>query len=205
MKVTVKLFALLGIYLPPGASDHSAEIEVAEDATPASVIDGLNLPPGMSHLVLLNGLYVTPDARDKTPLKVGDVIAIWPPVAGGSAPAPDCATRPRPLPVTLEREMSLTREEFLRTLARAADPALAAALGAPRTGKPVPVSVSGPNIVLGAGERRVEFRLRQEEERRLGSIRLPRMRIGFGFFGFTEDEVERFMARFDIHFRRGGG
>jgi hypothetical protein len=31
------------------------------------------------------------------------------------------------------------------------------------------------------------------------------MRIGFGFFGFTEDEVERFMARFDIHFRRGGG
>ena len=83
MKVTVKLFALLTSYLPPGASGQEAEIEVPEGATPASVIESLNLPAGLTHLVLVNGVYVNPSDRATTRLKEGDALAIWPPVAGG--------------------------------------------------------------------------------------------------------------------------
>ncbi len=83
MKVTVKLFALLGTYLPPGAADNQAALEVADGATPAVVMDSLNLPREYRHLVLVNGYYVEPGKRDSLALKENDVLAIWPPVAGG--------------------------------------------------------------------------------------------------------------------------
>ncbi|MFQ5619496.1 MAG: MoaD/ThiS family protein [Rhodospirillales bacterium] len=83
MKVTVKLFALLGRYLPPGAADNQAALEVADGATPATVIDSLNLPREYCHLVLVNGYYVEPSQRESLALEDNDVLAIWPPVAGG--------------------------------------------------------------------------------------------------------------------------
>jgi molybdopterin converting factor small subunit len=83
MKVTIKLFALLGEYLPAGADDNAAEIEVADGATPADVIRRLALPLESCHLVLINGLYRPPGERDDRPLQPGDVLAIWPPIAGG--------------------------------------------------------------------------------------------------------------------------
>jgi molybdopterin converting factor small subunit len=33
--------------------------------------------------VLVNGTYVAPDARPATRLSAGDVVAVWPPIAGG--------------------------------------------------------------------------------------------------------------------------
>jgi molybdopterin synthase sulfur carrier subunit len=83
MKVTVKLFALLGDYLPAGAVDNAAELDVADGATPADIIRRLALPNEYCHLVLINGLYVTPGERDTRPLHPGDALAIWPPIAGG--------------------------------------------------------------------------------------------------------------------------
>ncbi len=83
MKISVKLFALLGEYLPPGAKDNVAELDVSDGSTPAAVIRGLNLPLEQCHLVLVNGVYVEPSGRDSQPLTEGDALAIWPPVAGG--------------------------------------------------------------------------------------------------------------------------
>jgi sulfur carrier protein ThiS len=83
MRITVKLFALLGRYLPPGSTANQAEIEVAKDATPADVIASLGLPGDLTHLVLVNGTYVPPGERASRPLRAGDTVAIWPPVAGG--------------------------------------------------------------------------------------------------------------------------
>lgn len=88
MKVKVKLFAMLGRYLPPGSKDNQAELEVGENASAKSVIDGLHLPERLDHLVLLNGAYLPPGERDKTHLKDGDALAIWPPIAGGETPPP---------------------------------------------------------------------------------------------------------------------
>ena len=83
MKITVKLFALLGKYLPPSAKENQLEIEVEQDAAIADVLAELNVPAEVCHLVLVNGVYVEPSARDTRVLKEGDALAVWPPVAGG--------------------------------------------------------------------------------------------------------------------------
>lgn len=83
MKVTVKLYALLGKYLPPGAADHQAQMEFPEGATAFDVMGKLKIPPEACHLVLVNGIFLEPGKRGTEPLVEGDALAMWPPVAGG--------------------------------------------------------------------------------------------------------------------------
>ncbi|MEK7819864.1 MAG: MoaD/ThiS family protein [Pseudomonadota bacterium] len=83
MKVVVKLYAMLAKYLPAGAVDNQVVLDVAADATVGGVLAGFGLPPAMCHLVLVNGAFVVPSDRDAKPLKDGDTLAVWPPVAGG--------------------------------------------------------------------------------------------------------------------------
>ena len=84
MNITLKLFASLTDYLPEhGRGDNRVECEVADDATVAQVIETCHLPPKLVHLVLVNGTYVEPAQRASSTLKDGDVLAIWPPIAGG--------------------------------------------------------------------------------------------------------------------------
>jgi sulfur carrier protein ThiS len=83
MQITVKLFASLTDYLPAGAAHNKVVLDVAEDTTIAAIVQSLNLPPKLVHLVLVNGYYIAPDARAGRRLRPGDALAIWPPVAGG--------------------------------------------------------------------------------------------------------------------------
>jgi molybdopterin converting factor small subunit len=83
MKVKVKLFALLEDYLPAGARNNEIELEVADGTTATAIVRQLNLPAELCHLVLLNGNYLQPGERGSQPLAAGDVVAIWPPIAGG--------------------------------------------------------------------------------------------------------------------------
>jgi molybdopterin converting factor small subunit len=83
MKIKFKLFAALADYLPQPSRTNSVELEVATDSTIQSVIDQFQLPSKLVHLVLVNGVYIYPSARITTKLKEGDVLAIWPPIAGG--------------------------------------------------------------------------------------------------------------------------
>jgi molybdopterin converting factor small subunit len=83
MKITFKLFATLGDLLPEEAVENAIEIDVPDSTTPHEVIDRFNVPRSMAHLVLHNGVYVNAEQRDQAILKPGDVLAVWPPVAGG--------------------------------------------------------------------------------------------------------------------------
>ncbi|MFO1339135.1 MAG: MoaD/ThiS family protein [Burkholderiaceae bacterium] len=84
MRITFKLYASLTSYLPPERQPGNAvEIDVAEGATVAEVIAPFNLPMKLVHLVLINGHYVPPEQRAGRALLPGDVLAIWPPIAGG--------------------------------------------------------------------------------------------------------------------------
>ncbi len=83
MNITVKLFATLGDHLPPDAVANAARVEIPEGTTPHQIIDRFQVPRQMAHLVLCNGRYVEPEQRDHPTVKEGDVLAIWPPVAGG--------------------------------------------------------------------------------------------------------------------------
>jgi len=83
MKVTFKLYATLGEYLPDDARDNRIESEIAPGTTPNQVIERYGVPRKLAHLVVLNGVYVPPSERDQAILRDGDTLAVWPPVAGG--------------------------------------------------------------------------------------------------------------------------
>lgn len=83
MKITLKLFATLTDYLPEGAKGNLVDLEVAADERVGAVIERFHLPEKLVHLVLINGTYVAPADRPSQPLKEGDQLAIWPPIAGG--------------------------------------------------------------------------------------------------------------------------
>jgi len=84
MHITFKLYASLTDHLPPERRPGNAiELDVAEGASVADVIAPFGLPVKLVHLVLINGVFVPPAERTSRALKEGDVLAIWPPIAGG--------------------------------------------------------------------------------------------------------------------------
>lgn len=83
MRITVKLFASLAEYLPPGAQRNATEVEVPDGASVQEVLDRLDVPQEKTHLVICNGLYVPHSLRAVETLAAGDTLALWPPVAGG--------------------------------------------------------------------------------------------------------------------------
>ena len=83
MRITVKLYATLGDYLPAGSKNNRVDVEVAESAAVDAVLRPFSLPPRLTHLVLVNGVFVPPEERATTLLREGDTLAVWPPIAGG--------------------------------------------------------------------------------------------------------------------------
>jgi sulfur carrier protein ThiS len=84
MKITFKLYATLTDYLPAEArSSNHVQIDVPAESSIADIIAPYGLPMKLVHLVLVNGVYVAPEERASRVLKEGDVLAIWPPIAGG--------------------------------------------------------------------------------------------------------------------------
>lgn len=84
MQITFKLYAMLGDHLPADRRHGNAmTLDVAPGASILQVIEPFQLPPKLVHLVLVNGVFVPPEERATRTLDAGDVLAIWPPVAGG--------------------------------------------------------------------------------------------------------------------------
>lgn len=84
MQITFKLYASLTQYLPAERrTSNQMSLEVPADASIAQIIEPFQLPLKLVHLVLINGHFVPPEERASRTLKEGDVLAIWPPIAGG--------------------------------------------------------------------------------------------------------------------------
>lgn len=83
MTITLKLYAGLQKYLPEGSSGVSVQLPVDPGSTPERVLQSLNIPQQTIHLVMINGVYLAPDARNQTFFNDKDVMAVWPAVAGG--------------------------------------------------------------------------------------------------------------------------
>lgn len=84
MQITFKLYASLGDHLPAERRQgNQMPLDVAAGATIVDVIAPFHLPMKLVHLVLVNGVYVPPEERATRTLAEGDVLAIWPPIAGG--------------------------------------------------------------------------------------------------------------------------
>jgi sulfur carrier protein ThiS len=84
MQITFKLYAGLTDYLPPEhRQGNLMTLDVPADATIARIVEPFRMPPKLVHIVLVNGVFVAPEDRATRTLAEGDVLAIWPPVAGG--------------------------------------------------------------------------------------------------------------------------
>lgn len=83
MKITFKLFATLTDYLPATRKYNAIDLEITPETTIADLVARFQVPPALVHLVLINGVYILPQARATRTFVEGDVLAIWPPVAGG--------------------------------------------------------------------------------------------------------------------------
>jgi hypothetical protein len=93
--------------------------------------------------------------------------------------------------LALSQDMTIARDEFLRSLPAALAGAAFAADG--REVRPVDPG-QGWRIVLDP-----------LPDLRLGAIRLPRHRVTIYLAGRDEAATRRFLERFELYFRRGGG
>jgi molybdopterin converting factor small subunit len=83
VNVEFKLFADLMRYLPANARQQSVRVEMPEGSTIYQLMERFQVPREQAHLVVCNGLFIPPSQRDSYQLQDQDVIALWPPVAGG--------------------------------------------------------------------------------------------------------------------------
>ncbi len=88
MRITLKLFAMLSDHLPSEVDGqrrrgNEMPLDVPDASSVQAVIERFRLPPKLVHLVLVNGVYIPPQARTGHVLAANDELAIWPPIAGG--------------------------------------------------------------------------------------------------------------------------
>lgn len=101
---------------------------------------------------------------------------------------------------SFEREMGCTLAEWLRWLPIAVD----AASNTLQTQEPVMGTGDGQAIVwLSEGHLTLTWSVLPP--RRLGLAVLPRLRVQFSFEDVPPLALQRFMVRFDLYTRRGGG
>jgi molybdopterin converting factor small subunit len=79
MDIEVKLFATLRDYLPRGSDRFSCKLKIEGRPRVQDIISKLKIPEGIPKIILVNGVH---GKNDQT-LKEGDVVSIFPPVAGG--------------------------------------------------------------------------------------------------------------------------
>lgn len=83
MPITLKCFAFLGQYLPPGTRGNTLQMEISEGLSIAALLDEMNIDREMVEMAILNDRLVDVLQLDQTLLQAHDTLALWPEVAGG--------------------------------------------------------------------------------------------------------------------------
>ena len=79
MEIEVKLFATLRDYLPKGSSRFSCRMEIDGSTRVRDILSRLKIPEQIPKIILINGVH----GKKEQTLKEGDVLSVFPPVAGG--------------------------------------------------------------------------------------------------------------------------
>jgi molybdopterin converting factor small subunit len=79
VKIAVRLFANLADYRPTDMRGEAATVDLPEGATVGDLAHRLRIPDEVPRLTLVNGRDAGPGYR----LAAGDVVSLFPPLAGG--------------------------------------------------------------------------------------------------------------------------
>jgi molybdopterin converting factor small subunit len=79
MEIEVRLFATFRDYLPPGSLSFSFKKSLDKEMAVTKIAEEISLPPDIPKIFIVNGNVVTGEYV----LRDGDVVSIFPPVAGG--------------------------------------------------------------------------------------------------------------------------
>jgi molybdopterin converting factor small subunit len=79
MEIEVKLFATLRDFLPEGSGRFSCKMEIDGKTRVQDILSKLKISEEMPKIILVNGIH---GKKDQV-LKEGDVLSVFPPVAGG--------------------------------------------------------------------------------------------------------------------------
>ena len=79
MRVEVRLFATLARYLPQPSQTDSTSLDIADGSTVGDVAAALGIPADLSRITLVNDT----EGDDSCRLHSGDVVTLFPPLAGG--------------------------------------------------------------------------------------------------------------------------
>lgn len=94
--------------------------------------------------------------------------------------------------MSVKKTMGATRREFFRSLTHFA----------PDNNR----DENKSEFVLAHGGGNVTIRLRDMEPKRVtGLLSMPQLEVTLDFDGLSANEIDEFMADFDLSFRRGGG
>jgi len=79
ISIDVQLYFDLAQYLPAGTKEKKFPMTLAEGTTIQNLLNKLGLPEEITKVIVVNGL----SANTERKLQEGDVVAIFPPLAGG--------------------------------------------------------------------------------------------------------------------------
>jgi molybdopterin converting factor small subunit len=80
VKIEVQLFATLAAYRPAAPAGNGVALDVEPGTTVAQVVEQLRIPADVEYLTVVNGH----DAPAGQVLADGDVLSMFPPLAGGA-------------------------------------------------------------------------------------------------------------------------
>ncbi len=83
MKITLRLFATLQVYLPPGGCDSETTIDLPEASTIPDALGVLGVPMSLPHIVFVNGRHVLRPDLAAYRLQDKDILAAFPAIGGG--------------------------------------------------------------------------------------------------------------------------
>ena len=83
IKIEVRLFATLATFLPRGEG-NTTTVELPDGATVEDLVQTLAIPDDLPRITLVNGRNAEPDQ----PLVSGDLVTLFPPLAGGNLSLP---------------------------------------------------------------------------------------------------------------------
>ncbi len=84
MEIELKLFMMFKKYGPPDQVDGRSPMQVEPGTRFIDILNTINMPIEEDKIIVINGIsHKQCDAVNELEIKDGDIVAIFPPIAGG--------------------------------------------------------------------------------------------------------------------------